>query len=376
MRRILFVGHDASRTGAPIILLHLLRWFRENRPDRPFDLLLLKGGEIEADYREVCDVHVMPPKRAPRGAADLVRKVRRRLGLPQRLAKNDVPDLPIRPDIVVGNTILSLPVLDHFSRGGLATVGWLHEMERLILDHYSPGQFRRLCDRVDRLIFASERAAEVKQRFAVCSPHEIIYDFAPPMDSGGEPDEVLRGIPPGAFVVLGCGTVEPRKGVHLFAEVGSELTRKFADMYFIWLGARISETDGYARHVEAAAAGNERIIFAGQRADVRAYFERADLFALTSLEDPFPMVVMQAANFAAPTVCFARGGGIPEFVRDDAGAAVPLGDAGAFADAVEQFYKDREKLKLAGETAKRKFETDFSMENSCRRIASVIDSLL
>ena len=160
----------------------------------------------------------------------------------------------------------------------------------------------------------------------------------------------------------------------MFVEMGEELTRRLPDVYFVWLGAK--SADEYGRQVVDAAARGERILFPGQREDVRAYFERADLFALTSLEDPFPMVAMQAANFAVPTVCFKRAGGIPEFVGDDAGAIVPFGDAAAFAEAVQRFRDDRGELKRAGEAAKRKFETDFSMDRSCARMAAIIDSLL
>jgi hypothetical protein len=50
--KILFVGHRADRTGAPILLLHLLRWLRENT-ELCFELLLLKGGDLEPEFRKL-----------------------------------------------------------------------------------------------------------------------------------------------------------------------------------------------------------------------------------------------------------------------------------------------------------------------------------
>jgi hypothetical protein len=48
-RGILFVSHDATRSGAPIVLLHFLRWFKKNS-NRPFAVLLQAGGELVDDF--------------------------------------------------------------------------------------------------------------------------------------------------------------------------------------------------------------------------------------------------------------------------------------------------------------------------------------
>ncbi len=49
---------------------------------------------------------------------------------------------------------------------------------------------------------------------------------------------------------------------------------------------------------------------------------------LTSREDPFPSVVLEAMSAGVPTVAFEEGGGIPDLLREHAaGVSVPLGDA-------------------------------------------------
>lgn len=51
------------------------------------------------------------------------------------------------------------------------------------------------------------------------------------------------------------------------------------------------------------------------------------MLLLTSREDPFPSVVLEAMSAGVPTVAFEEGGGIPDMLRDHrAGVAVPLGD--------------------------------------------------
>ena len=53
-RGILFVGNDATRTGAPIALLHFLRWHKKNG-SRPFSILLGEGGELTGDFETLAE---------------------------------------------------------------------------------------------------------------------------------------------------------------------------------------------------------------------------------------------------------------------------------------------------------------------------------
>src|SRR5215510_5626685 len=61
MGKILFVGHEATRTGAPYVLLHLLRWLRAN-PSAECRLLLLDGGELVSEFAEVSHVSILGPE--------------------------------------------------------------------------------------------------------------------------------------------------------------------------------------------------------------------------------------------------------------------------------------------------------------------------
>ena len=48
--KVLFVSHDASRTGAPILLLNFLKWLKENT-EISFITLLKQGGVLEPEFR-------------------------------------------------------------------------------------------------------------------------------------------------------------------------------------------------------------------------------------------------------------------------------------------------------------------------------------
>ena len=70
---ILFIGHDASRTGAPIFLLSFLRWFREHR-EAPFRILIKGQGALVPDFESVGPVDLFEPD--PTLAQRVLRKLR------------------------------------------------------------------------------------------------------------------------------------------------------------------------------------------------------------------------------------------------------------------------------------------------------------
>jgi hypothetical protein len=65
MNRILFIGHEADRTGAPIVLLHYLQWLKKNKPHYEIDLLLLRSGDLEEEYRKVANVYLLAKNETP-----------------------------------------------------------------------------------------------------------------------------------------------------------------------------------------------------------------------------------------------------------------------------------------------------------------------
>ena len=65
--------------------------------------------------------------------------------------------------------------------------------------------------------------------------------------------------------------------------------------------------------------------------DPDAFFAAADAFLLTSREDPFPSVVLEALDVEVPVIAFADGGGYVELLDRGCGVLVPDFDPAAMA---------------------------------------------
>ena len=240
---------------------------------------------------------------------------------------------------------------------------------------------KRLSPRVDRFIVGSDAVAEMLRRFGVSSPVDRVYEFSPRGSSTEIDGSSVRrelNIPDDAFVVGACGTVESRKGTDLFISVARKLLKDHSYFRFVWIARKDVESDPmYNDAIESIRKHGltERVMIVKSEGSPENYLATLDVFVLSSREDPFPLVCLEAANLGKPIVCFADAGGMPEFVGDDAGAVVPFEDIDAMERSIETFYHDPEKRKEAGRTAQRKAHTDFSTETACRSIFQIITSI-
>lgn len=144
------------------------------------------------------------------------------------------------------------------------------------------------------------------------------------------------GLKAGEQVILLVGTLNWRKGKHLLAPIAVELKKRLSEMpRFIWVG-----DEGYAGakselSYEFAQAGlSEALIITGYRTDVACFYALADVFLLASVEDPFPLVMLEAGLANTPVIGFAESGGVAEFAQAGGGRAVPFLDVVAMADAI------------------------------------------
>lgn len=362
-----------------MVLLHFLRWFTKRHPDIDVELLLTKGGDLVDEYRAVCEAFVMPDRKSRPLPRRVLHRLKRNLTGSDAIIENNQPPFNKRYDAVVGNTIATLDHLAWFKRrGGPRTINWVHELEGVIRIYFTPSRLRKVSSAADGFVAASEATRDTLRRLGVSAPIDVVYEFSDlgPLRSTGPTDTRKQlNIPDSAFVVGGCGSIEPRKGLDHFANILKRSREMGEDVYFLWIGGPRADTAREFEKVEALARQlgiSDRLIFTGLTNEPGKYFQTIDVFALTSREDPFPLVCLEAASLGKPVICFAGAGGMPEFVGTDAGAVVPLGDVDEFAREIARFKSDRGSLTRAGERAKEKVENEFSMESSCLKLEKLI----
>ncbi len=346
--KALFVSHDATRTGAPLLLLAFLRWLRAGSR-MSFRILLKNGGVLEREFGATgpcATLHWDEPVRSPRFL----------LRLHRRRALSGQGDV----DVVYSNTITNGALTAELARLGRPIITHVHELENFI---HSSGQANlEMVKRHTALFITASRAvrdnlvgehAIPEDRVAVVHSFLPVHDFADERVSRSR-EQVLDelGIAAGAFVVGGSGTTDWRKSPELFVQLAAQVRKiaPSAPIHFLWVGGASSWELRY--DIRKLGLGN--VTFVDHTDRPIEYFNCMDVFALVSRVDPFPLVCLEAASMGKPVLCFSGAGGMPEFVEDDCGFVVPYLDLAQMAERVASLHADRELCRSLGLSARRK----------------------
>jgi glycosyltransferase involved in cell wall biosynthesis len=374
-RPLLVVSHDAARAGSQLILLEALEHLAARR-DLEIYVLFLEGGELEEEFARRFHVQSLERVMAATGAT-------RRQALDTVLAAF----APRRPLAVWCNTVVSGDAAAACRRIGLPVLSCIFELPTTIDTVAGAGRLHEMVKASRRVIVASRFVQEaLARRYRIDASRFVpLHTGVLGWDAGDGWRERSRrevseelGLPADAFLVLGCGSVHPRKGADLFVQVAREtLARSLDDrMVFVWVGA---EQDGthfrrWCEHDAAAAGLAGRVRFVGPRRTTARYFGAADAFALTSREDPFPMVALEAMARGVPVVGFDGAGGAPEVLADGAGIVVPYLDVEEMARALVRLAEAPRHHAEIARNGRERIESRHRWADYVERIVAILEN--
>lgn len=164
-------------------------------------------------------------------------------------------------------------------------------------------------------------------------PHRVIYNWAPDRShcTAGDPanEGALRtalGIAASAPVVVSVGRLHPSKGMHALIQAFQSYAPAQAHLVLIGEGPQRQE-------LETLAAGDPRIHLVGFRWDVDAWLADANLYVSASLEEQFPLSMLEAMRAHLPIVATATQGAC-EMLTPAQSAIVPIGNIPAMGQAI------------------------------------------
>jgi glycosyltransferase involved in cell wall biosynthesis len=148
------------------------------------------------------------------------------------------------------------------------------------------------------------------------------------------------------------------------------------DLHFLWAGAGEEREIVRARHDIRAAGLASKVTLLGPVEDPRPLYAAMDVFALTSREDPFPLVCLEAAAAGKPIVCFDGAGGIDEFVGRDGGFVVPYLDLAAMAERLRGLLDDEGLRRRMGERNRRHVLESYTLGVIAPKLVAAIENAI
>jgi glycosyltransferase involved in cell wall biosynthesis len=241
----------------------------------------------------------------------------------------------------ITSTIVSGSIIPRLKQHGFKVISLIHELPGVIrqLDQLENGKL--ICKHADKVVFPADM---------VCARFRDIF----PLDESKvvlRPQGLLRknpfkgekpsarreicsqyNIPNDAKIVLSVGFGDNRKGLDLFIEVAARVTQADPKAVFFWVGAVGADfSDKISSAIEDSSL-HDKVILPGFCNDPRIFFAAADVYALTSREDPFPNVVAEAIDVDVPVVAFESATGAAQFILENNGELARFEDVDDFAE--------------------------------------------
>lgn len=214
----------------------------------------------------------------------------------------------------------------------------------------------RMIDRFSQLLTVSNSCAE--RLTEVRSMHQcsgVVYngiaDLSPPRLSESA---TLR--------VLHVGYFDWNKNQRLLIEAVAELARRgVGGIEVNFVGTDIGDGCMERCRTLAAALGVvSQVRFSGFIDAVEACYAEADIFVLCSHSEGLPLTILEAMRAGKPVVATDVGGIAEQIVDGVSGFLIPVDDAFALADKLEQLKNDLALRARIGCAARARFETLFT----------------
>jgi len=308
---ILVVSHEASRTGAPILALNLVRRLKDTHN---VVSLILKDGPLVKDFVSESVAAFVLDQNYFWSAAVVPYKIK-----------------AMYPGISAAfvNSVVSFPAVLGLKNEGVKVVSLIHEFASYIKPISILSEMLRDSDvAVFSAPIIHKDAVRVLGQLGAgrvvilpqgkCDVSEVKASLSA---ESKQIEDYLSGMKATRKIILGAGSVGIRKGVDLFIQGAAALKAQCPDMavLFVWAGHGYDpEKDvGYSVYLEdqVRRSGLEGDFkFIGELDDIGVAYQISDVMWLTSRLDPLPNVGIDAICLGLPIVCFENASGIADIL--------------------------------------------------------------
>jgi GT2 family glycosyltransferase/glycosyltransferase involved in cell wall biosynthesis len=334
---LLFVSHDLSLSGAPMMLFHAAVWCK----------------------RHGMFVTVMAPEDGP------LRTKFETEGIPlivDPLVETEHESFVAFArdfDCVVANTIRTSAVVRALKREDVPVVWWLHEPGS-VGEHYlrEEPKLRAAMPMADLLLAPSERTASIYRPYtesAVKCLHNAIPDVRGETPLPSEPA-------PLRFLLM--ASIEPRKGQDIFVKALAQLPRELRDAAQFEIAGRILDPDFWpAIEPIAQRIKNLSVTGALSHADALAKVSAADVIVSPSRDEAMPTVTILEAMSLGKAIVASNVGGAAETFADGENALLVRPEMPEeLAAAMRRLIEKPSLAVQLGSKARETYEQGFTIE--------------
>lgn len=333
--KILLVSHDAHPHGAQILTLNLAKEFKQ-KLHFDVEMIVLGDGIMLSKFAKYATVHRFDLHMM--SESEITRKL-------ERIRSKSI-------DLALVNTTVSGKLTPFLKKCGYSVVSLIHELPKVLESMNLKQHALEIAAHADKIVFPAHQVQEGFEAFigsslkqGVIRPQGIYLPSI--LRDGASKDEVKLevkeelGIPSSSKLIMCAGYADHRKGFDIFVKSALSVMSGDDTVYALWVGhwdkpfvdKEMAMVDKNMKH---------RFLLPGLVEDPRKYYVAADVYALTSREDPFPSVVMEALDALTPVVAFRDSGGFENLLSRECGLLVDKGNVSEYSLALKSILKNQD----------------------------------
>lgn len=168
------------------------------------------------------------------------------------------------------------------------------------------------------------------------------------------------------------------KGVFVLLEACKILQQKGFSFHSTFVGGEGDLTTQQFQEKVKELGLEEHVVYVGKKFgnEKAEIFSNADIFVHPTFEDCFPLVLLEAMQYALPTVSTFEGG-IPDIIEEDkTGFLIPQKDEKALAEKLELLISNPELRNKLGKAGREKYENEFTINLFEQRLKDILSEII
>jgi glycosyltransferase involved in cell wall biosynthesis len=182
------------------------------------------------------------------------------------------------------------------------------------------------------------------------------------------------GLAPERFLIGAVGRLSAEKGFDILIHTVDQLLHRGEDLELVIVGEGAEKPR--LQGLITSLGRSDRIHLLGYRSDMVSLYEAMDVYALSSLREGLPNVLLEAMAVEVPVVA-TRIAGVPRLIRaEENGLLVAPGSTEDLIQALTRLVRDEELRRRFRQAGRKTVETGYSFAGRMRKIQTLYDNLL
>lgn len=387
---ILIIAPDCSRTGAPMLLLHMLSLLKEKYLIYSIDLITEREGDLISEYQKLIR-HFLGSIEWQYDRRLIIRLKNRLMRFLGKSIKSTI-SLKIngqpaakyfkdnKYDLIIANTITQGGYLKAISPYvDCPTISYVHELELFISLYMHPAAIQDAIDYTQHFVVPCKEAADnLMNKYGVKGTNISIVPSALKFIRQPEDNIATTNFKKQKYLVGSIGTPTWIKGADLFVQTCILFFSLYPEysVEFVWIGGEANHPEFIKLKTDLDRTSlSDRVRLLSVVDNPLDYLKTFDLLLISSREECFPLVLLEAASLQVPVIGFQGTGGGASFLENVGIPTVPYADCLLMAKQIARILEDAEMRTTMGQQLHESQKAKHCPKSFMKKWEDLIESL-